>query len=347
MELQPKHIQAPQILGDFWFNSEPVSIRDRQGINVFLIDFWDYSCINCLRTLPYIKDWQRKYQDFGLAVVGVHTPEYKFSHSPDVIQRALKNLGIEYPVVSDNEAIVWSAYGVRFWPTRVLVDVDGYVRFMQHGETGYHEFERATQQLLVEAGYRGELPDLTKPMRDTDEPGAALYQSTREMHLGYLKGTIGNPEGFSIESTVEYSDQGMHLPERFYANGKWMSEKDFICFKGLAGDQGTIALKYEAREVNAIINSKDGSRIEVTVTQDEKPLTDRNAGLDVVLMNPEKSVINVDTPGLYRLVKNPDFQSHSLKLTVKNPGIEIYAFSFVTAAIRDVVPSRTEPFGLN
>lgn len=340
MELQPKHIIAPVVYGDFWFNSDPISIRSLQGNNVILLDFWDYSCITCIRTLPYIKEWHRKYEEFGLVVIGVHSPEFKFGRTPEVVQRALEELGIQYPVVTDNEAIIWGAYGVRYWPTRALIDVDGYVRIIQHGEFGYQEFERAIQQLLAEAGYRGEMPDLTKPLRDTDEPGVALFQTTREIHLGYLKGTLGNPEGFSLESTAEYVDKGLHLPERFYADGKWMSEKDFICYKGSPGEQGTITFMYDAREVNAVMNSKKGSRFEVILQQDDKALTERNAGLDVALVQSEKSAVYVDTPRMYRLVKNPEFQSHTLKLIVSDPGIEIYAFSFVSSVIPDVIPSN-------
>lgn len=339
MELQPKHIRAPAVYGDFWFNTEPISLSSLQGSSVILLDFWDYSCISCVRALPYLKDWHRKYQEFGLMVIGVHTPEFKFGRAQDVVQRALKDLGIQYPTVTDNEAIIWSAYGVRQWPTRVLIDVDGFVRIVQSGESGYQEFERAIQQLLAESGYRGEMPELTKPFRDTDEPGAALFQTTREMHLGYLKGTLGNPEGFSAESTNEYVDKGLHLPERFYANGKWMSERDFFCFNGSSGEKGMIMLQYDAREVNAVMNSKKGTRLEVVVQQDGKALTEGAAGLDIVLLS-EKSVVYVDTPKMYRLVKNPEFQSHTLKLIVSDPEVEIYAFSFVSSVIPDVIPSN-------
>jgi len=339
MELQPKHIHAPAVYGDFWFNSDPISISALQGSSVILLDFWEYSSISSIRSLPYIKEWKRKYEDFGLTVIGVHTPEYKFARSQEVIQHALRDLGIQYPVVTDNEALVWSAYGVRFWPTRVLIDVDGYVRIMQNGESGYQEFERAIQQLLAEAGYRGEMPELTKSFRDTDEPGVALFQMTREIHLGYLKGTLGNPEGFSAESTNDYVDKGLHLPERFYANGKWMSERDFLCFNGSPGEKGMITFQYDAREVNAVMNSKKGSRFEVVVEQDDKALTERTAGLDVVFLQ-GRSVVYVDTPKMYRLVKNPEFQSHSLKLIVSNQDVEIYAFSFVSSIIPDVIPSN-------
>ncbi|MBI3006006.1 MAG: redoxin domain-containing protein [Ignavibacteriales bacterium] len=339
MELQPKHVRAPVVYGDFWFNTDPISLSSLQGNSVVLIDFWDYSCISCIRALPYIKEWHRKYKDFGLVVIGVHTPEFKFARTQEVIQRALRELSVLYPVVADNEAIVWSAYGVRVWPTRVLIDVDGYIRIIQNGESGYQEFERAIQQLLAEAGYHGEMPELTKPFRDTDEPGVALFQTTREIHLGYLKGTLGNPEGFSAEATAAYVDKGLHLPERFYANGKWMSERDFLCFNGAPGEQGIVTFQYDAREVNAVMNSKIGSRFEIVVQQDDNALTESNAGLDVVLL-PEKSVVRVDTPKMYRLVKNPEFQTHTLKLIVSDPNVEIYAFSFVSSVIPDVIPSN-------
>src|SRR5512135_1387700 len=150
MELESTTFHAPELYGDSWLNGEPVSIRDLRG-RVALIDFWDYTSNHCIRSVPYLSDWAAKYRDFELVVIGVHTPEFKFGKTAGVVQRALERLGIQYPVILDNEALLWNAFGARTWPTKYLVDKDGFIRFTQQGEGNYQQFERALQQLIVQS----------------------------------------------------------------------------------------------------------------------------------------------------------------------------------------------------
>ncbi|MCX6120182.1 MAG: redoxin domain-containing protein [Ignavibacteriales bacterium] len=339
MELEPKHIHAPELYGNFWLNSEPISLRDYSG-EVVLIDFWDYTCVNCIRTLPYIQEWQKKYKTFGLTVVGVHTPEFEFGASQERVQKALENFKITYPVMLDNKAIIWNAYSVRYWPTRCLVDRDGYIRFVQHGEGGYVEFERAIQQLLSEAGSHGELPALTVPFREEDRTGAVCFRPTSELYLGYLRGALGNPEGYNPESTLEYTDPGIYLPERFYATGKWMNERQCLRFDGNEGENGGILFPYQAREVNAVMGSRDGSVCEVGVQQNSQPLRKEIAGEDIILWSKQQSSLFVDVPRMYTIVRNKEFGSHLLKLITANPKLEVYSFSFTTSVIPELISTN-------
>ncbi len=339
MELEPKLVHAPELLGDYWFNSRPVSIREQEG-NVILVDFWDFTCVNCIRTMPYVQEWSRKYQEFGLVTVGVHTPEFAFGKNPESIEKAIKRFGIGYPVVVDNNALIWSAFANKYWPARYLIDRKGYIRFQQYGEKGYQEFERAIQRLLRETGYRAELPDLMEPLRDTDGSGAVCYRATAEMFLGYLRSNVGNPEGYNPESAVLYNDPGIHLAERFYLNGKWMNEKEFLNFAGTQSEEGAVALQYEALEVNAVMNSTDGKVCEVTVQQDDKPVPRDLAGEDVVVTKTGTSLVFVDSPRMYSLVKNKDFGGHELKLTTSSPNLELYTFTFVSCVIPDLISSN-------
>jgi thiol-disulfide isomerase/thioredoxin len=339
MEIESKHIQAPELYGNHWLNSEPVSIRESEN-RVTLLDFWDYSCTNCLRALPYVKDWHRKYAEFGLSVVGVHTPEFHFASDIENVRKAAERLTISYPIVLDNDALIWSAYGVRIWPTRILVDKDGIIRFIQHGEGGYLEFERALQQLLVEAGCHGELPDLTTPLRDEDRPGVVCYRPTGEIYLGYLRGAMGNPEGYNPESTIEYSDPGIYLSDRFYASGKWMNERECLRFDGEGNERGTIILPYQAQEVNAVMGSRDGSKCEVTLDHDNLPLVQGAQGDDVVKSPADITSVVVDAPRMYQLVKNKDFGSHLLKLRASNLNLEIYSFAFTTGVIPELISTN-------
>lgn len=339
MELESKNIHAPELYGDHWFNSDPISIRDLRG-QVVLIDFWDYTCINCIRTLPYLKDWFKKYQDYGLVIIGVHTPEFKFGKNTEVLQKALERAGIDYPVVLDNEALLWSAFTTRYWPTKYLIDKDGYIRYSQHGEGGYQQFERALQQLIVHSGFHGRLPELTEPLRDTDVPGNVCYRSTGEIYLGYLRGALGNNDGYNPESTLEYVDPGIYLPERFYAKGKWLSTRDCFTFNGEAGESGAVTIQYEAVEVNAVMNFNGPGVGEVRVWQDGVMLGKENFGEDVVKGNDGASLVLVDSPRMYNLVRNKEFGSHTLKLSTSSPRLEIYTFSFTTSVISDLIQSN-------
>lgn len=339
MEIETKHIHAPELYGNYWLNSEPVSIRGSDN-QVVLLDFWDYTCINCLRALPYINEWYHKYAEFGLTVIGVHTPEFHFGSEIEFVRKAIDRLKISYPVMLDNDAIIWSAYDVCYWPTRILIDKEGYIRFIQHGEGGYLEFERALQQLLVEAGCHGELPGLTAPLRTEDQPSVVCFRPTGEIYLGYLRGALGNPEGYNPESTIEYSDPGIYLSDRFYVSGKWMNERECLRFDGNEKETGIIILPYQAHDVHAVMSSRDGSLCEVTLEHDNLPLAKEVQGDDVVKSLDGTTSVFVDTPRMYRLVKNRDFGSHLLKLKVSSPNLEIYTFTFTTCVIPELIPTN-------
>ena len=337
MQIESKHINAPELFGNYWINSEPVSIRNNV---VTLIDFWDYSCVNCLRALPYLIEWQSKYTELGLSVIGIHTPEFEFGKSVDEVRKAVEHFKITYPVILDNDANMWNAYNVRKWPTRFLVDKDGYIRFIQHGEGDYLEFERALQQLLVEAGYHGEMPQLTEPMRDEDKPGVVCYRPTSELYLGYLRGALGNTEGYNPESTLEYVDPGIYIPERFYAKGKWKNERQCLRFDGDEGEEGAILLPYQAREVNAVMGSRDGSTCEVILQQDSNALLKEVLGEDAVKLSNSITSVFVNFPRMYQLVQNQEFGSHLLKLTTTNPNLEIYSFTFTAGVIPELISTN-------
>ena len=334
MDLESKHIHAPELYGDFWFNGEPVSLRAYRG-RVVLLDFWDYSCVNCLRSLDYVAAWSRTYASYGLLTVGVHTPEFRFARDPEAVGRAIASAGIPYTVVADNDAVIWSAYAVRAWPTRCLIDKDGFIRFAQRGEGGYQEFERAIQQLLSEAGFRGTFPDLKEPVREEDHQGAVCYRPTGELAFGYLRGALGNPEGYAPESTIDYVDPGLHFAERFYASGKWMNGRELLRFDGERGETGSLALVYEARNVNAVMGSHSGKSCEVLVNQDGLRLPDEILGEDLVPNGGGRLL--VDLPRMYRLVRNGEFGAHQLRLSTSSPDLDVYALTFTTSVIPELI----------
>jgi thiol-disulfide isomerase/thioredoxin len=336
---EPRHIRATELYGDFWFNSEPISISALKGY-VLLLDFWDYASASCIRSRPYLNEWYRRYKDFTFVVVGIHAPEFKFGRDPENIQRAIKREGIEYPVVMDNDAIIWTAYSSRVWPTRYLVDKEGYVRYCQEGEGSYEQFERAIQSLLAEAGYHGAMPELMEPLREIDQPGAISFRPTGEVRLGYLKGTLGNAEGYGPESTIEYDNEGLHLPGRVYLKGKWYNEKESVRFDGEAQEEGRVSLVYEAVEANSILDAEHRSPCRVFALQDGKPLTKATAGADIAFDGEGKSLLVVDKPRMFQIVRNAEFGQHELGFFTNSPGLALYAFSFGTGVIPELVSNN-------
>ncbi len=337
--LESKSIRVPELYGDFWFNSDPISLRAMKG-SVVAVDFWNYSSATCVRAIPYLKEWQRKYRPFEFLVVGVHTPEFKFGRKPEYVERSLHSFGIQYPIVMDNEALIWSSFGAREWPTRYLVDKDGFIRYTQSGDGGYDQFERNLQALLNEAGYRGELPELMEPLRAADVSGAVRYRPTQDIQAGYLRGTIGNPEGYSPESTLDYVDQGYYLDGRFYLHGKWFNERECVRFDGGKGEEGYATLRYEAVEVNAVLESIDRTSSEIYIYQDGNPLTEVTAGSDVQFDGRGRSYVRVAEPRLFNLVHNKEFGGHTLRIETSSPFLSLYSFSFVTTVIPDLISNN-------
>lgn len=345
MESYQKQFRPPELFGDFWLNSEPVSVRDMRG-NVLLVDFWDYSSNHCIRALPYVKDWERKYRDYGLVVVGVHTPEFVFGREEHNVRRAVQDSDISYPIVGDNEARIWNSFGSRTWPTKFLIDKDGFVRFMLQGEGSYDQFERAIQLLITEAGMRGELPELTAPVRETDVQGAICYRITGEIRTGYLRGALGNTEGFSPESTIEFVDQGVYLPGRCYLNGKWRCEREGVRFAGGPKEEGTVSARYEASEVNAVLGPEEGKKCRVLVQQDGKWLRKNNRGRDVTVDKDGKTYVTIDRFRMFNIIKNSEFGEHAVRLSTKTAGLQLFCFSFSSSVIPEAI-NAPQGIGMN
>jgi len=186
---------APEFQGiDSWINSEPLSLEDLRG-QVVLVDFWTYSCVNCIRTFPYLKEWHRKYSGYGLVIVGIHTPEFGFKKLRENVEAAAKSHGLEYPIAQDNDYRTWNAYSNNFWPAKYLIDRQGNLRYHHFGEGSYAETEEVIRELLSESGSGSgfplqdvELNSSPEPQQDPDAfgpvPGRRL---TRELYAGYYR----------------------------------------------------------------------------------------------------------------------------------------------------------------
>lgn len=347
MKIEKGTVRAPEI-GRMWFNSPPLSLRQLRG-KVVLIDFWDYTCVNCVRTLPYLKAWHEKYFAKGLVVIGIHTPEFTFAQYESNVERGIREFGLEYPVVSDNNYELWKAFANRAWPSKYLIDKDGYARYAHMGEGAYQETEREIQGLLRESNPRVELPPVMEPLRPEDYPGAVCFQASPELYLGHRRGRIGNSDGFQEDRSADYALPFAAPAEAqegvFYLAGRWSSTAEFI--ESSAGaEESRIVLRYSAAAVNVVMAANRTSSAEVFVRQDGHSLSRALATSDIsfqsselqssrlqqsklgVASQPEESVIVVTRPRMYALLDNGSFGEHTLELTCRTPGVAVYAFTF-------------------
>jgi thiol-disulfide isomerase/thioredoxin len=336
MEILRQQFRAPAILGNFWINSDPVSIQELQG-SVVLVEFWDYTSQSCLHSIPYTREWHRRYEASGLAVVGVHTPRFPFGRDAGAVRRAVDALGIRYPVVMDNDFHVWGAYQAAAWPTRMLADKNGFIRYVHAGEGSYQALEQAIQSLLHELGYQPDIPPVMDPLRDTDRAGAFAYKATPEILAGWLRGTIGNVEGFEPESTLRYADPGVYIEGRLYLDGDWSMHRSHIRLSEEEGRTGSLSFRYRAKDVSVVLEPEGEKNFQVFVRQDGAFLDPSNSGEDVFADGEGRSFLKVDEPRLFRVVANQEFGEHVLTLSSRSNGLSLYCVSFVSCVIPEMI----------
>ncbi len=329
---QPQ-IQAPEFpAGIAWLQGTPTKLADLRGRPV-LIDFWDYTCADCLRTLPYVQEWHRRYKDHGLFVVGVHAPEFSFAHNADHVRRAIAEHGLEYSIVIDNDYAFLKAYANRFWPAEYLIDREGNLRYYQFGAGGYGATETAIQTLIREAFPEVLLPGLVEPVLDMDAPGAVCYRVTPELYLGYRRGRIGNPVGIVPDRPATYRDVDKHAEGYFYLEGDWQFTGESAARPVGATGESRLHVRYMAKEVNLVMHPPlAGGDARIEVLQDGAPLPAEDAGEDA-RVEEGRAVVTVDRPRMYRIVSNREIDTHELTLVTSDDGVALYAFSFVSCLV--------------
>ena len=325
--------KAPEVNGVAWINSEPLKLGDLRG-KVVLVDFWEYTCINCLRTLPYVTEWHRRYADKGLVIVGVHTPEFEFGRDLNNVRDAVERLNIDHPVVLDNEYQTWSNYRNMYWPRKYLVDKEGIVRYDHIGEGAYGEIEKKIQQLLKEIDRSQSFPPIMELVRDTDKSGAVCYPVTPELYCGYSRGRLGNPEGYTPRRAVQYIDPSEYTDGYIYLSGKWYSSDEFLQHgEHTEHLNDYIAIKYHALEVNAVIKQSGSDAFKVYVTQDGSNVAPEDKGDDIQMGADGRTFIFVNEPRMYNIIRNESFGSHELQLASTSDQFEIYAYTFGSCEI--------------
>lgn len=307
---RPQDMPAPEITaGGEWFNTMPLQLRDLRG-KVVLIDFWTYSCINCQRTLPYLRSWWGKYRDDGLVVIGVHSPEFEFEKNPRNVQQAIDDFQISYPVVQDNNFSTWKAYRNQYWPAKYLVDKDGKIRYTHFGEGKYDETERMIQQLLRESGADVSAIPVENPTYTTFGRTPELYLGARRMEY------LVSPEAIHLNAPVLFSAPQKIPLHRFAYVGTWNLTPEYA-----APSRGAqLQLHFEAKEVFLVARPKNGKTGSFRVLIDNQ---EEGTGEDV-----QDGIVTVAADRLYKLVRLPQAGVHTLTIEFTDENVEVYAFTF-------------------
>ena len=287
---------------------------------VVLYDIWTYSCINCIRTIPYITAWDEKYRDEGLVIVGIHTPEFEFEKDKDNVLAAVQKFDINYPVVLDNEKEIWNAFQNKYWPRKYIADHDGYIRYDHIGEGAYKETEKIIQQLLQERSESLNIKTNTFELTTLEEFEHSTFR-TPELYFGYKfasgRNNLGNENGFKPEEMVEYNIPLEIKQHYFYLDGKWKNAKDSM---ELVSENGLIMLNYNAKQVNIV--ASNNAELEIFI--DGEHIPKHIAGIDV---NQDGKVMIIE-PRLYNIVDSTATESHELLIKVNDPKFEIFTFTF-------------------
>jgi thiol-disulfide isomerase/thioredoxin len=295
---------APLDRATVWLNSEPLTADALRG-RVVLVDFWTYSCVNWLRTLPYVRAWAERYADRGLVVVGVHAPEFGFENDLENVRRASAELGVGYPVVIDNDFAIWRSFENHYWPAIYLVDRDGRVRFRHFGEEAYEETEKAIQQLL----------GVDEEIVRVDAGGLAAPADTNtvrsvETYVGFARG----------ERRGDPSADGLALNQWALA-GEWTVGEESAA---LEEEGGSIAYRFEGRDLNLVLAPGAGGAVRFSVLLDgEAPGDDHGLDID------ESGDGAVAEPRMYQLVRQRGpIRQRTFEITFLDPGVRAYVFTF-------------------
>ncbi len=305
---------APEFTGiNKWLNTNnALTIKSLKG-KVVLIDFWTYTCINCIRTLPFVTGWYEKYKDQGFVVVGVHTPEFEFEKKTENVEQAIKQYKINYPVAQDNDYATWNAYSNQYWPAEYLIDSNGIIRRTHFGEGQYDEMEKAIQQLLLEKG--SQVNQNLIEMSD-QTPKASLspetYLGSSRMQYYYPSGSINNGKQiFTISKNVSINS--------FSLGGEWNIESE----NSVSGQNAILEYNFFAQKVFLVLRPPVSGVGLVKVFLDGKLIDNLNAGTDV-----ENGIVTINEDRLYNLVNLSNPQNHLLRLEFLTPGTQAFAFTF-------------------
>ncbi len=305
-----------------WLNSSPLTTQSLRG-KVVLVDFWTYSCINCIRTLPYVRGWYDKYKEHGLVVLGVHAPEFAFEKNPDNVARAVKDLGVDYPVALDNDYAIWKGFNNEYWPAHYFIDAQGQIRHHHFGEGNYHESEDVIRQLLTEAGQK----NLPGGYVDDDHHGVEAASSddgsrSPETYVGYARAMNFVGGKVSHDDSATYRTTGTLAVNQWTLTGRWTVQGESA---QLDTSGGGIIYRFRGRDLHLVLGpGSSGKPVRFRITIDGTP-----PGADHGMDADAEGNGTVDSQRLYQLVRQAGGTGERLfEITFLDPGVQAYAFTF-------------------
>ena len=312
----PVHQPAPAIRAEGWINSAPLDAAAVAG-KVVVYDFWTYSCINCVRTFPYVRSWFDRYRADGLIVIGIHSPEFDFEKNHANVQRAVRNLGVTWPVALDDKMAIWSAFGNNSWPADYIADRSDRIRYYHAGEGDYAQTEDVIRALLAVAPGS---PRAAGPGGRGGPASAGGADITPETYLGTLRGATGATDGPGT-----YPDPGSPAVDTARLAGRWNGAPEDV---EASSSGSAIVLRYQAREVNLVLAPPATGPVAVLIELDGKPLPPGYRTSQTMVDGQGRTFVRVADADLYRLVLGPAVEGHVLRLTAEGPGLLAYSFTF-------------------
>jgi cytochrome c biogenesis protein CcdA/thiol-disulfide isomerase/thioredoxin len=304
-----------------WLNSPPLTAEQLKG-KVVVVDFWTYSCINCLRSIPYVRAWAEKYKDQGLVVIGVHTPEFAFERKTANIQKAIANLKIGYPVAVDNDYAIWRGFENEYWPAHYFIDAEGRIRHHHFGEGNYDESEKVIQRLLAEAGRANVAAGIVSVNASGAEAAAQGDVKSPETYLGYMRAeNFIFPGGAVADKPHVYANAEPRLNE-WSLSGDWTVGGEHAA---LNAKDGSITYRFHARDLHLVLGpATDGKPVRFRVTVDGNAPGD-SRGMDVDAQGQG----TVTEQRLYQLVRQSGpIADHTFEIQFLDPGVQAFAFTF-------------------
>ncbi len=302
-------VRIPKIVGDIWFNlplgrrAPGLQPEDFEG-KVILADFWTYSCVNCQRTLPYLRSWWKKYKDENFLIIGIHTPEFEFEKDSKNIEEAIKDLGVTWPVVADNDYVNWNNFANHYWPAKYLADKNGNIVYSHFGEGNYEETEKEIQKLL---GMKEDV--LTEESAKEHSHGKVCFLPTPELYCGYDRGFLSNEGiGYYDNEIYDYAAPPKIKEDGIALSGKFLARKEYAESQEAGAE---VLLNFRATEVNLVLESPNG-KSEVEIYLDNKKIKE----------------LSIEKSTLFNLLKSNDLTEGILSVRAKKGNFRAYAFTF-------------------
>jgi cytochrome c biogenesis protein CcdA/thiol-disulfide isomerase/thioredoxin len=321
----PVEGDVPSLAGaTLWLNSPPLTVEGLRG-KVVVVDFWTYSCINCLRALPFVKSWYAKYRDHGLVVIGVHAPEFAFEKAPDNVRRAVKDLGITYPVALDNDYAIWQAFNNQYWPAHYFIDATGRIRSHHFGEGDYGGSEQTIRRLLADAGQTG-LPPAGMELVDAagaQAPPDEAHDQSPETYLGYRRAAnFASPGGFLQDQERGYASPAELKLNQWALSGSWaVSDEKAVS----SAPHGSIVFRFLARDLHLVMGPGKGGKPPRFRVLLDGVAPGASHGVD----SDANGVGSIEGQRLYQLIRQSgDVAEHVFSIEFLDAGAEAYSFTF-------------------